>query len=154
MDTKNLIKHICSSLDTRKAEDILVLDIQSVSSIADFFIIASADSERAVKSLAENLVREVKKKFKLKAKIDGLTDNRWIIIDTGDLIVHIFHSETRVKYDLESLWYEAKKVSGILILLFRFSNKSRDFKVLIVSQWMQFINFVGHRVFIIIICQT
>lgn len=113
MDTKNLIKHICSSLDARKAEDILVLDIQSVSSIADFFIIASADSERAVKSLADNLVREVKKKFKLKAKIDGLTDNRWIIIDTGDLIVHIFHSETRVKYDLESLWYEAKKVSGI-----------------------------------------
>ena len=113
MDTKNLIKHICSSLDTRKAEDILVLDIQSVSSIADYFIIASADSERAVKSLAENLVREVKKKFKLKAKIDGLTDNRWIIIDTGDLIVHIFHSETRAKYDLESLWYEAKKVSGI-----------------------------------------
>ena len=64
MDTKNLIKHICSSLDTRKAEDILVLDMQSVSSIADYFIIASADSERAVKSLAENLVREVKKEFK------------------------------------------------------------------------------------------
>ena len=113
MDTKDLIKYICSSLDNKKGEDVLVLDIQSLSSIADYFIIASANSERAVKSLAENLVREVKKKFKLKVKIDGLTDNRWIVIDIGDLIVHIFHTETREKYDLESLWYEAKKVSGV-----------------------------------------
>ena len=113
MEVLDFVQHVYSSLDEKKAEDIVVLDIRNLSSIADYFVIASADSERGVRSLAENLSREIKKKFKIKVKIDGADDSRWVIIDNGDAMVHIFHSETRALYDIESLWYEAKKVSGL-----------------------------------------
>jgi len=96
-----------------RKNDILVLDIRKLSSISDYFVIVSADSERGVKSLAENLVKDLKKKLKIKVRIDGLNDGRWVLIDSGDVIIHIFHSDTRKVYDLESLWFEAKKVNPL-----------------------------------------
>ncbi len=113
MNTLDFIKFVCTWLDDKKGEDIVALDIEQVSSIADYFIIVSSSSERGVKSLADNLITDIKKKFQLNVKIEGANDKRWIIIDSGDVIIHIFHSETRAIYDLESLWYEAKKVSAI-----------------------------------------
>jgi len=108
--TLDFVKDICSLLDKKKGSDILVLDIRELSSISDFFVIVSANSERGVKSLAENLVKDIKKKFKLKVRVDGLNDSRWVLVDSGDVIIHVFHSDTRKIYDLESLWYEAKKI--------------------------------------------
>lgn len=113
MKTSDLIKFIYESLDKRKAEDIIVLDIKGLSSIADYFIVASSNSERGVKSLSENLLKDMKKELKMKVKIDGVNDKRWIVIDTGDVIIHVFHSETRKIYDIESLWYEAKKINAL-----------------------------------------
>ena len=113
MTTIEFIKYICTWLDEKKGEDIVALNIEEISSIADFFIIVSSKSERGVKSLADNLIKEIKDKFNLNTKIEGATDNRWVILDSGDVIIHIFHSETRDIYDLESLWFEAKKISAI-----------------------------------------
>lgn len=113
METLECIKNICELLDKKKGNDILVLDIRKLSSISDYFVIVSADSERGVKSLAENLVKDLKKKLKIKVRIDGLNDGRWVLIDSGDVIIHIFHSDTRKIYDLESLWFEAKKVNTL-----------------------------------------
>ena len=113
METLECIKNICELLDRKKGNDISVLDIRKLSSISDYFIIVSADSERGVKSLAENLVKDLKKKLKIKVRIDGLNDGRWVLIDCGDVIIHIFHSDTRKIYDLESLWFEAKKVNTL-----------------------------------------
>lgn len=117
METLEHIKNICELLDRKKGNDILVLDIRKLSSISDYFVIVSADSERGVKSLAENLVKDLKKKLKIKVRIDGLNDGlndgRWVLIDSGDVIIHIFHSDTRKVYDLESLWFEAKKVNPL-----------------------------------------
>ena len=113
METLEHIKNICELLDRKKGNDILVLDIRKLSSISDYFIIVSADSERGVKSLAENLVKDLKKKLKIKVRIDGLNDGRWVLIYSGDVIIHIFHSDTRKIYDLESLWFEAKKVNTL-----------------------------------------
>ena len=113
METLEHIKNICELLDRKKGNDILVLDIRKLSSISDYFVIVSADSERGVKSLAENLVKDLKKKLMIKVRIDGLNDGRWVLIDSGDVIIHIFHSDTRKVYDLESLWCEAKKVKPL-----------------------------------------
>ena len=113
METLEHIKNICELLDKKKGNDISVLDIRKLSSISDYFIIVSADSERGVKSLAENLVKDLKKKLKIKVRIDDLNDGRWVLIDSGDVIIHIFHSDTRKIYDLESLWFEAKKVNTL-----------------------------------------
>ena len=113
METLEHIKNICELLDRKKGNDILVLDIRKLSSISDYFVIVSADSERGVKSLAENLVKDLKKKLKIKVRIDGQNDGRWVLIDSGDVIIHIFHSDTRKVYDLESLWFEAKKVNAL-----------------------------------------
>ena len=113
MNNLDFIKFVCTWLDDKKGEDIVALNIEEISSIADYFIIVSSSSERGVKSLADNLITDIKKKFQLNLKTEGANDKRWIIIDSGDVLIHIFHSETRAIYDLESLWYDAKKVSAI-----------------------------------------
>ena len=133
METLECIKNICELLDKKKGNDISVLDIRKLSSISDYFIIVSADSERGVKSLAENLVKDLKKKLKIKVRIDGLNDGRWVLIDSGDVIIHIFHSDTRKIYDLESLWFEAKKLTLYRILFLRSSYECWNFKMFIIA---------------------
>ena len=90
INVKIHIEVIYFARNRKKGNDILVLDIRKLSSISDYFVIVSADSERGVKSLAENLVKDLKKKLKIKVRIDGLNDGRWVLIDSGDVIIHIF----------------------------------------------------------------
>ncbi|MEE2975672.1 MAG: ribosome silencing factor [Thermodesulfobacteriota bacterium] len=104
------VKIIYNELIERKAENVVVLDINKVSSIADYFIIASADSERGVKSLVDFVSKKIKERFGNIGKIEGVSGGRWIVIDFGDVIVHVFHKDTREYFNLESLWDDAKVV--------------------------------------------
>lgn len=103
---------IIDSLTKRKAYDIVKIDVQEKTSIADYFIIASARSTTQVKSLAEFCEAEAEKAGAKILRKEGLQDGRWAIIDFGDVILHIFNDETRLFYHLERLWGEGEKIEN------------------------------------------
>ena len=93
-----------ASLEDDKAEDILVLDLEGKSTLADQMVIASGRSARHVSSLADHVQRVIKDLGGKRARIEGLPSADWVLIDTGDLIVHIFRPEVREFYYLERIW--------------------------------------------------
>ena len=103
---------LIDSLTKRKAYDIVKIDVQEKTSIADYFIIASARSTTQVKSLAEFCEAEAEKAGAKILRKEGLQDGRWAIIDFGDVILHIFNDETRLFYHLERLWGEGEKIEN------------------------------------------
>ena len=93
-----------SSIDENKAEDLVVIDLKGKSSIADFLVIASGRSDRHVGAIAENLLRRVKEIGLGRCKVEGLNKRDWVLIDLGDIIVHLFRPEVREFYNLEKIW--------------------------------------------------
>ncbi len=99
-----LLSRILSSLDQDKAEDVVTIDLEGRSSIADGLVIASGRSARHVASIAENLARRLKEVGYGTRPVDGLSQGDWVLVDAGDVIVHIFRPEVRAYYDLEGMW--------------------------------------------------
>jgi ribosome-associated protein len=96
--------------DSKKAEDIVVLNIQPLSSVADYFLICSGMSDRQVKAIADAIAEELAKNGERPLAIEGYQEGSWILIDCVDLVIHIFDDETRHFYDLERLWRRAERV--------------------------------------------
>ena len=99
-----LLARILSSLDDDKAEDIVTIDLTGRSSLCDAIVIATGRSVRHVASLAENLARRLKEIGMGGVRVEGLTQGDWVLIDAGDVIVHLFRAEVREYYDLEGMW--------------------------------------------------
>lgn len=104
MEPVALVEHIKGWMDAKNAEDIKVIDIRGISSLADFFIIASGNSERQVKAIADNIEFEAKKLDIVPKSIEGEREGLWILMDFYDVVVHVFHAREREFYDLERLW--------------------------------------------------
>ena len=100
---KNIIEKI---LDDNKAQNIICIDLKNKSYIADYMIIASGTSSRHLQALSEILVVKLKKLGIDNCRIEGKDSNDWKLVDTHDVIVHIFHPEKREFYDLEKMWSE------------------------------------------------
>nr|WP_210302667.1 ribosome silencing factor [Bartonella callosciuri] len=100
----NGLEIILKSLEDTKAEDIVSIDIQGRSSLADYMVIASAHSQRHVSAVADHLLRTWKNSGYGLASVEGLAGGDWVLIDTGDIIVHLFRPETRLFYNLEKMW--------------------------------------------------
>ncbi|WP_102830072.1 ribosome silencing factor [Bartonella bovis] len=98
------LKIILSSLENAKAEDIVSIDLQGKSSLADYMIIASARSQRHVSAVADHLLWTWKDSGYGKAKVEGFSTGDWVLIDMGDIIVHLFRPEVRSFYNLEKIW--------------------------------------------------
>lgn len=98
------LKVILKSLEDKKAEDILSIDIQEKSSLADYIVIASAHSQRQVSSVADHLLCTWKRNGYGLASVEGLAEGDWVLIDTGDIIIHLFRPEVRLFYNLEKMW--------------------------------------------------
>lgn len=109
---KNLQKIIIDALEELKAIDILVIDVHRLTTITDMMIICTGSSSRHAKSLAENLVMKIKKQGIKPLGVEGENDGEWILVDLGDIIVHIMLSRTRDFYGLEKLWDLPKKTRG------------------------------------------
>ena len=92
------------NLDENSAQDIIQIDIRGKSSVADFMIIASGRSNRHVSALSDYLLRALKELGHKDLGIEGLTGCDWVLVDIGDVIVHIFRPEVRVFYNLEKIW--------------------------------------------------
>lgn len=99
-----LLERIISSLDDDKAEEIVQIDLRGKSSIADYMVIASGRSSRQVAAISENLADRLKEDFRLICKIEGKDTGDWVLIDAGDVIVHVFRPEVREFYQLEKMW--------------------------------------------------
>lgn len=107
-----LLALIESSLDGDKAEDIAVIDMAGKSAIADFMVIATGRSQRHVASMAEHLRERVKAYVGHATPIEGLTQGDWVLVDAGDVIVHLFRPEVRDFYNLEKMWSQALPEAG------------------------------------------
>ena len=100
---KNL-HSVLSSLEESKADDVVTIDIRGKSPLADYMVIASGRSQRHVSALADHLLFALKDREGVYAKVEGLSEGDWVLIDIGDIIVHLFRPETRDFYNLEKMW--------------------------------------------------
>ena len=107
--------------EEKKAKDVVIMKLDDLTDITDYFIVASGTSERQVKTIADNVEAGMKERGIKPYSVEGLRDGRWVIIDYQNIIVHIFLEQLRDLYDLESLWIEAKK--------FRIENEKKHLEV-------------------------
>ncbi|MDR0917846.1 MAG: ribosome silencing factor [Oscillospiraceae bacterium] len=108
MEINEKLKNIVKTLDTKKAENVQVIRVNDLTVIADYFVIATGNSNTQVKSLADYVefnLKEVKPHH-----IEGYDTKEWIVLDYGDIIVHIFYKETREYYKLERLWSDGEEI--------------------------------------------
>ena len=110
MNSLELANLICKTLSSRKAYDIVKIDVQEKTSVADYFIVASGRSSTQIKSLGEFCEEQVEKSGGKVVRKEGYGDARWIVIDFGDVILHLFNDETRLFYHLERLWGEGERI--------------------------------------------
>ncbi len=103
-DIKLLAEALSKVLEDDKAEDLAFIDLQGKSSLADFMIIASGRSGRHVSALADHVAAEAKRLTGRPASVEGMANADWVLIDTGDVIVHLFRPEVREFYNLEKIW--------------------------------------------------
>jgi ribosome-associated protein len=99
-----LLSRILVSLDDDKAEDVVTIDLAGRSSLADWIVIANGRSQRHVSAIAEHLARRLKEAGYGTRPVDGMASGDWVLIDAGDVIVHVFRPEARAYYDLEGMW--------------------------------------------------
>ncbi len=110
MTVENIWQNAVHTLDKHKAEDIRVLGVSGITSIADYFLLASGGSANQVRSLSDYVEEELAKEGKHPLRTEGYAAGDWITLDYGDVLVHIFRRETREFYDLERLWVDAADV--------------------------------------------
>lgn len=104
MKSNDLVAFICRELDEMKANDVVQLDVSRLTSITDYLVIASGNSTRHVKAIAEHLVEQSKKVGVMPLGVEGEQAAEWVLVDLGDVIAHIMLPETRDFYQLEKLW--------------------------------------------------
>lgn len=115
MINKN-IELIVNTLNDKQAEDIRVIDIQDISTIADYFIIANSKNLQHLSAVSESVIEEMEKVGNVDKKIEGNYNSGWVLMDFGDIIIHIFDKENRVFYNLEKMWKDGKEVNVIDII--------------------------------------
>ncbi len=98
----------------KKAANILLLDMREVTLLADYFILCSGSSNRQIQAISDGLLENLKKSGSKRATVEGSADSGWVLVDFGDLIVHIFSPDQRAYYRLEELWQEAPIVVRML----------------------------------------
>ncbi len=98
------LETVLASLDNSKAESIITIDIQGKSALSDYIVIASGRSQRHVSAVCDHLLRALKDIGYGNAKVEGLANGDWVLIDTGDIVIHVFRPEVREFYNLEKMW--------------------------------------------------
>lgn len=110
LEANELARQIVEIASDRKAEDIVMLDISKVSIIADYFVICTGTSDRHVRAIAKDIDEKLGHEKVNPLNIEGMVDAKWVLVDYGSVLVHVFDTTTREFYRLEQLWPEAKPV--------------------------------------------
>ena len=109
-NSKEMAKIAVAALEEKKAKDIKILDISGVSVLADYFIIASGSNRNQVQAMADNVEEVLGKAGVHPKQIEGYQTANWILMDYGDVVIHIFDEENRLFYDLERIWRDGRVV--------------------------------------------
>lgn len=109
----DLAKSVIEVLEDKKAEKLVLLDIHTISSFTDYFILCNGTSDRMLQALAEAVVEFVKHQYEINASIEGQARDGWLIIDLGDVVVHLFSPDQRDYYALERLWEKGKRLLSL-----------------------------------------
>ena len=112
MDSKKLALLCREFADDKKAENLVVLDVRKLSSVTDYFVIASGTSQPHLRAIVGEIVDRLRDEHDLQpARKDGMGSTSWVVLDYFDVIIHVMHAEARKHYDLEGLWNDAKSVN-------------------------------------------
>ncbi len=109
VSSKEKIDLTVEAADDKKAENTVVLDLQNLSSVTDYIIIASGNSDTQVRAIADSIVEKLSEKGIEPLGTEGYNDGTWILLDYVDLVIHVFHNEKRIHYALEDLWSDAPR---------------------------------------------
>jgi len=111
MDSKKLAELCRDFADNRKAENIVILDVRDLSSVTDYFVIASGTSEPHLRAIVEEITDRLREDYDLRPlRKDGSMQGAWVVLDFFDVIVHVMRQDARERYDLEGLWGDAARV--------------------------------------------
>ena len=108
--SKEMVKIAYHALSDKKGDDIKIIDITGISVLADYFIIANGNSDSQVNALVDNVEEELHKAGYTLRQREGQASGSWVLLDFGDIIVHVFDKENRLFYDLERIWKDGKDV--------------------------------------------
>lgn len=108
---RELLYKLYEELDNKQAEDIMLIDVKGITSITDYFVIASADNERKVKAIADHAENFLElNNLMLKAK-EGADSAKWILLDFGSVVIHVFENEERNYYNIEKIWKDGINIT-------------------------------------------
>ena len=110
MEAKEMAKLAIKAMEDKKAEDISLIDISEVSVIADYFLIASGSNRSQIQAIIDNVEETLGRAGAAFKQIEGYDTANWVLMDYGDIIVHVFDRDNRLFYDLERIWRDGKKV--------------------------------------------
>ncbi|WP_457567680.1 ribosome silencing factor [Desulfurobacterium sp.] len=116
METVEKLKTALKAASDKKAEEPAILDLRELSTLTDFFLIVSSSSDIHGRTIADEITKKLKEKGVLPINVEGYDSGNWILIDYGDMIVHIFRPETRELYGLENLWIDAPRIESAELL--------------------------------------
>jgi ribosome-associated protein len=107
----------------KRAQDSEVIEIKALSDIADYFLVCSADSDRGVKTIVDNIEQKLKEIGERAIGVEGYAEGKWVLIDAADVVVHVFYEPVRRFYDIEGLWIDAPRIK--LSFEDQFQNQSK-----------------------------
>ncbi|PLR85873.1 ribosome silencing factor [Bacillus canaveralius] len=107
MNEREILLTAVKAADDKRAEDIVVLNMKGVSLVADYFIICHANSDKQVQAIAREMKEKVEELGHSTNRIEGFDEAKWVLVDLGDVVAHIFHRDERSYYNLERLWGDA-----------------------------------------------
>jgi len=110
MENKEIVELIADTCDDKRTEDIVALNMNQVSLVADYFLICHGNTERQVQAIARGIKDTLDEKGIDIKRMEGFEQARWILVDVGDIVCHIFHKDERNYYNLERLWGDASRV--------------------------------------------
>ena len=111
MDSKKLALLCRNFADNRKAENNVILDVREVSSVTDYFVIASGTSEPHLRAITDEITTQLREKHELRPRaVDGTLHTAWVVLDYFDVIVHVMRADVRERYNLEGLWGDAPQL--------------------------------------------
>lgn len=108
MEPLTIARGIVETLEDKKGEDILLLDLKEVAPVGEYYVICSGSSDRTITGLMDAVVEETREKFQIKPRLEGRPQEGWLLADFGSVIVHVFSNSQREYYRLEDLWADAK----------------------------------------------
>ena len=108
--SKEMARLAYQAMEDKKARDIRIIDISEISVLADYFLIASGSNKNQVQAMVDNVQEELHKAGFVPKQVEGYNSANWILLDYGDIIIHVFDEENRLFYDLERIWRDGKEI--------------------------------------------